>query len=118
MRDFLPPQLSFGLGGFLFGDIDENPAELIAGAGVVGTRPSPNPDPAQPAIRKNYTNVRYRGLVPCDCPPQHAGGHLAILGVDCRHKRIAREGHIARQSEHRPAMLGGPYFVSRSIELP
>ena len=36
MRDFLPPQLSFGLGGFLFGDIDENPAELIAGAGVVG----------------------------------------------------------------------------------
>jgi len=58
------------------------------------------------------------GLVAGGLAPQHADRHPRSSGWNCRQQRIAREGHIARQSRTSPGMLGGPYFVSRPIELP
>jgi hypothetical protein len=66
--------------------------------------------------RQQDANVGYGGGIAH--LPDRGDGHLAILGVDCVHNRVARERDIARQTKHCPAMFSGPHFVGRSIVLP
>ncbi len=81
-------------------------------------RPSPNTDPAYLVIWQDNANVPDGGPVGIQSLPKGRDGGLAILRMDGRQERAAREGHVASQTKQDTTMLCRPQFVDLTIEVP